>query len=777
MVHADVQVQRALFDGLFHGRNRAQIFGQTSGAKIFYLATTLGYHPRLEQTNGSDVFYISISAEKSEAVYRDVYYRDDLLEYIYDIETESHHFAAGVGDLIVHNSAYGGLGAQMGFIPLVEGAASVTAKGRELITEAIKFVVTKYNGLNGVVKAKLVYGDTDSCMITFEGATTAESFALGDRISKEISHFLKTKLIGVAEDYTITNPVDGLIHRIDKYPRAGMVDSDLEDEIKIKIHEYDANPVNLQFENLYERYLLLTKKRYVARATNRLGVMTAKINKGVVLARRDNCKYLKDTYDPIVDAILDKKPESEVMNILYDQVNKLFTRQIPDANLIKYVGVKTVMTYAKKQGKAKGRKAVSSDEVIYIGKDKEPLDPQPTGPMDERLVYPNIPQVMLALKMMRRGDDVPPNTRLEYIYLEDEHAVHQGEKAEDYTYYRENKHITSPDHPKGLRPDHLMYIDKQLLKPLTEMFAVKYKKEDIPYETLEDTFNRCVEELNDLLRFKVKKIKNHEKTSTSPVRKSVESVGWSAICDECASLRDRKCSKHRIVALSNRIKFISVKDRVYRFKGLMAKVQYILDSAARKRADPKLAHEFDETKHIELVKVCRQIKSRALLDRFHVAWGQPKRKIKRPKQTGSLLPPLTGGVRNEAYLVKKTGGYPRGTKVILQEAILIDDGKMKLKKYKKTYTYTIKIKPGDSNSGEEETIENVSRASLTSYRVRDALVMADILRYRTYYSMVVKELPYAMAPVRLVGADREMSFVIVDAEDNFMSLDDEDGKE
>src|SRR5208282_2786374 len=160
--------------------------------------------------------------------------------------------------------------------------------------------------------------------------------------------------------------------------------------------------------------------------------------------------------DKMIVGALDKKSEEYVMGVLYSRVHDLFTRQIPDANLIIYMGVKTLINYAKKK---KG----SSDFVDEDGNVFEP-----NGPADPRLLYPNIPQVLLARKMIARGDDVPPNTRLEFLYVENEEADHQGEKAEDYTFYRENKASLK------LRPDYLHYIEKQLTNPVTELLTVKY---------------------------------------------------------------------------------------------------------------------------------------------------------------------------------------------------------------------------------------------------------------------------------------------------------------
>ena len=79
--------------------------------------------------------------------------KDEKVDYIYDIETENHHFAAGVGDLIVHNSMYGGYGVKKGYLPFMTGAMCVTAKGRQSIEKASKFLVENYG-------AKLIYGDS-----------------------------------------------------------------------------------------------------------------------------------------------------------------------------------------------------------------------------------------------------------------------------------------------------------------------------------------------------------------------------------------------------------------------------------------------------------------------------------------------------------------------------------------------------------------------------------------------------------------------------------------
>lgn len=579
------------------------------------------------------------------------------------------------------NSAYGGLGAVNGFIPLVPGAATVTYLGRAFITEAIRFIVKIAAPRRGV-EAKLVYGDTDSCMINLPGKSVEESYVLFQELTAEASHYLKCWSLGFEEDYSFECPSEKKMYRIDKYPRNKM--AELSDELKIHIYQYDGCPVNLAFENLYGRYLLLSKKRYVAYAVNRKGeVLGAPTKKGVALARRDNSRYLRDTYSATMLGILDKKSEAEVMNIVYDEVHKLFTRQIPDSKLVIYVGIKTVMNYAKKVEKKKGKQVISR---TFVDADKNPIE-DPSGPLDPRLVYPNIPQCLLALKMLRRGDDIPPNTRLEFLYLENEEAEYQGEKAEDFTYYRENKA------DEGLRPDYFHYIEKQLCNPITELLTVKFPHEKIMWEKLDDAFDRLVGKLDELNRFRVVKVKEFTKEIS---------------CQRCKAGSKVKCVIHRKVE----------KPRIYITKKKMAQVEHILDSVNKFRSGVK--NEINPDRHRELVSVCRRMKSRDILDRLYKMHGLRKRTERKPTQTGKLR------VNTEVKLTKKIGSYEIGSEAKVVEITEIEDSK-------KEFIYKIRMVET------EEVLEDLPRNAITSWYYRDSKVLEDIQKYRMHYRDVVKQ--------------------------------------
>lgn len=90
-----------------------------------------------------------------------IYNNEEYKEYVYDIETENHHFAAGVGNMIVHNSMYGAMGVKKGYLPFMPGAMVTTFMGRTNIEIVAKTIQEKYKG-------ELVYGDkfvssTGSC--------------------------------------------------------------------------------------------------------------------------------------------------------------------------------------------------------------------------------------------------------------------------------------------------------------------------------------------------------------------------------------------------------------------------------------------------------------------------------------------------------------------------------------------------------------------------------------------------------------------------------------
>lgn len=132
------------------------------------------------------------------------------------------------------NSMYGAMGVKKGYLPLLPGASSITYKGRCSIEFISTYIPETYGGVT-------VYGDTDSSHIYFPHIkNNQDAVDLAEKIVKEIQVFFPL-------------------------------------------------PMKLEFEKIYEEYIILTKKRYMARVANKKGEIIEFIKKGVMLSRRDNC--------------------------------------------------------------------------------------------------------------------------------------------------------------------------------------------------------------------------------------------------------------------------------------------------------------------------------------------------------------------------------------------------------------------------------------------------------------------------------------------------------
>ena len=108
-------------------------------------------------------------------------YKDEVPcdEYVYDIETENHHFAAGVGDIIVHNSMYGITGTRRGYLPFMPAAMCTTYMGRKNITRVAEELTHNHKG-------RLIYGDTD-CVSPYTPLLILENDKMSYKMMEEIS--------------------------------------------------------------------------------------------------------------------------------------------------------------------------------------------------------------------------------------------------------------------------------------------------------------------------------------------------------------------------------------------------------------------------------------------------------------------------------------------------------------------------------------------------------------------------------------------------------------
>jgi DNA polymerase elongation subunit (family B) len=354
----------------------------------------------------------------------DKYSLKDQIDYVYDIETENHHFAAGIGHMIVHNSMYGAMGVTRGYLPFMPGAMCTTAMGRKNNILAANTIVNKYKG-------QLIYGDTDSSYVTFPHLKTAqENWDYAEKVAEEVSKL---------------------------FPK----------------------PMMLEFEQeIYWRFFILTKKRYMYKKCGRDGVVEEKIGKkGVLLARRDNSAFIRNIYSELVMKVFNKSSKNDILYYVIDEINKLCSNyySFKDFIVTKSIGSGgdgQVIPFINEKGVKKGK--MGDYTVPLLSTEKKERERQfklkdCNNPKDYYLrCLPAV--VQLAERMRQRGQRVDVGSRLEYVISsQGGPKAKQYEKVEDAGYFSQ--------HSSVLKIDYMYYL-KLLSNPFDDILNILYNNED-----------------------------------------------------------------------------------------------------------------------------------------------------------------------------------------------------------------------------------------------------------------------------------------------------------
>lgn len=311
---------------------------------------------------------------------------------------------------VTANSFFGFLGVHRGGkMPLIEGAMSITAKGRELIGLVRQYIEQRYQGIQ-------IYGDTDSVMMKLpQIQDSKECNYWGLRLAQEISGIKPGE-----------KDCDGVV-----WPngRPGLF----------------PPPLAMEFEKAM-RLLCLKKKKYAAyligkdggfkteevvdKHGNVIGNRRMMLKKGIILARRDNCKFLRDTYTRILDLIMNRGSLNEAIDVLVDAIQNLLDGRVPheDLVIIRELG-------ANYKSDSYFMKVFSDD-------------------------------------LKKAGKIVNPGDRLDFLIVEDPTATLLGHKMRLTEQYVERLTSQTPE-----RIDYHYYIEKVLMNPINQLFEIGFKDE------------------------------------------------------------------------------------------------------------------------------------------------------------------------------------------------------------------------------------------------------------------------------------------------------------
>lgn len=211
------------------------------------------------------------------------------------------------------------------------------------------------------------------------------------------------------------------------------------------------------------------------RAINsKYGEIEEKIGKkGVLLARRDNSKFIRDVYEGVISRIADSVNRDDILYWVVQEINNMFSGNKPSSDFIvtKAVGNSGGLiaeAFVNEKGITKAKLGdynvpiLSKDETIRNNqlKKKGAINPK------EYYLLCLPAQVQLAERMRNRGQRVDNGTRLEYLITSPEkHSAKQYEKIECVEYFKKHNDI--------IKIDYYYYL-KALSNPLDQMLKVAF---------------------------------------------------------------------------------------------------------------------------------------------------------------------------------------------------------------------------------------------------------------------------------------------------------------
>ena len=274
---------------------------------------------------------------------------------------------------ICANSVYGMMGFKNSkYFGNVACAESVTTVGRLLLADIVKKIEQIY-------PVTVIYGDTDSCMLCHNDKSKDEVVKLAVQICNDVTSLL-------------------------------------------------PEPMALKFECYCEKIMLLTKKRYVLVSDGKVSY------KGVMNARRDYCKYAKDTYSGVIKLVAEGRTK-DVTDYIDDKIIKLLQ----------------INTHYSPSLRENDTKCMSGCSSIPVS------DLVVTKSIGRKLsTYKvNQPHIVLARRLSEKtGVEVPAGTRLEYVFTKENGMSTLSELEEE-----------------GLLIDSMFYVRKQLATQIDDVLA------------------------------------------------------------------------------------------------------------------------------------------------------------------------------------------------------------------------------------------------------------------------------------------------------------------
>ena len=294
------------------------------------------------------------------------------------------------------------------------------------------------------VDIQVVYGDTDSIMVKFS-----------------------------------YNRDDNALNRKDTFKLATLCGNKLTNEI------FARPPIEMEFEKVFQPFILLTKKRYIANKYDNVRdpfELKGLDAKGVALTRRDYAPIVKKCYKGIINAIMNEGGVDDSIAVYLDYLDKIHDYNVKIEDLI--VSAQVGKDYSCNKCKQK------VEWVLKCSKCKETNGEclescKNCGKPFKCLHTFSLAHINLAQKMLRRKDSVSVGDRIQFIFVESKltQGAQKSELAEDPKFAEDN----------GLPFNRMCYLE-QVAKPILGFYKIVLKDRQADLDHLiEHTNRRLVE--------------------------------------------------------------------------------------------------------------------------------------------------------------------------------------------------------------------------------------------------------------------------------------------
>jgi DNA polymerase elongation subunit (family B) len=267
-------------------------------------------------------------------------------------------------------------------------------------------------------------------------------------------------------------------------------------------------PMKLLFEEkIYRDFLILTKKRYMAYTCDENGNVDNEITiRGVLLARRDNCFWIRNLYEIIVRLIMENNSFQTILNKYNEAVLDLFQWKVTDINYfivskllnVSYKIKELPVDISKFNKRLKDLditipEYITKEEIEYSNKQ---IVSQSQSKKKEdwlqKYIEKSLPaHAQLANKMKIRGNPVTPGSRIEFVILKDFNNPDAKlfDKVEDPDNFIQHCNIKRLDRH---------YYMKSSLIPIDQIINIVFKKENVGKKlySYHINYRKVIEEIN-----------------------------------------------------------------------------------------------------------------------------------------------------------------------------------------------------------------------------------------------------------------------------------------